>query len=187
MILFGDKFLSDWLEQSTTKYNPLNTIQNSLYNTKYFEVLCEYLYLISSDKEKQNIEKQIQIKKEELDKMSDKVKYFDDLKNKKMKYLREVEKIDKLLNDKDALRKEYIAKNLKLGEGKRMTSVYVYKRLVENRREQCMNKIAELTRAGNPINFMNKKRELEEFIKTGDLNTTKEECILKLQIEFIKV
>ncbi len=187
MILFGDKFLDRWLNESTTKVNNLNIIKNNLYDTKYFENLCKYLYIMSNDKEKQNIDKLVKNSQEELNTMVNKSKYFDDLKDKKMKYLREVERIDKLLNDKDLLRKQYIAKNLKLGEGKRMTSVHVYRRIVENRREVCLNKILELTKAGNPVNFMNRKRELEEFIRIGNINVNKEECVFELQKEFIKI
>ena len=69
MILFGDKFLEQWLDESTTKINNLDNIKRNLYDTKYFENLCRYLYIMSSDKEKQNIEKLVQAKQEELDAM----------------------------------------------------------------------------------------------------------------------
>ena len=59
--------------------------------------------------------------------------------------------------------------------------------MVEKRKEKVVNEISNLTASMNPINYMNKKRELEKFIEINSKDTEeKEEIIIKLQEEFIK-
>lgn len=187
MILFGNKFMDKWLEETSIKINSLNEIKSRLSKTKCFEILCKYLYFISNEKEKLKINKLFREKQEELDKISDKVKYFDDIKLKKLRYLKKLEKIDKLLNDKELLRKEYIDKNLKLDEKNRMATVSVYRKKVEARRKECIDNISELTKIANPVNFMKYKNELQDFVNSFDISEGKEKIILDFQKEFIKV
>lgn len=187
IILFGLEFMDIWMNQTDTKTNQLEFIKKQLSDTKYFDILCKYLKNDLNDKDKNKIDKILEAKRKELEQISDKPKYFDAVKKSKMKYLKEVEKIDKLLNDKDLLRKEYIAKNLKLGEGKRISTLNVYKKMVEKRREVCIDKITYLGKAINPINYINHKRELEEFINNMDSESNnKDDIIIELQVEFIR-
>jgi hypothetical protein len=93
-----------------------------------------------------------------------------------------------LLNSKEALKEELDKKNLKLEQDKQIPNVTAYKKLLEKRRKICMDKISELTNKINPINYINKKRELEEVIKNSSADIAgKEEIIINMQKEFIKV
>ena len=62
-----------------------------------------------------------------------------------------------------------------------------YKKMLEKRKEKVVNEISILTANMSPINYMNKKRELEKFIEINSKDSEdKEKIIIKLQEEFIK-
>ncbi len=152
----------------------------------YFEILCKYLVSGLTIKERSKTDKEIASKIKELEKISDKIAYFENIKNLKLKYLKELEKITILLNNKDLMRKEYITRNSKVESAKRIATIGIYKKMLENRKEVVVNKISELTASMNPINYMNKKRELEKYIEINSNNLqNKEEILIKLQETFI--
>lgn len=188
IILFGLEFMDNWMNATDTEINQLEYIKKNLYNTKFFDLLCKFLNFEVTDKNKTKLEKSIEDKKKELEFISDKPRYFEDIKKRKMKYLKEVEKIDITLNDKELLRKQYEIKNSKLEEKNKIESINQYKKMLEVRREKCLEEIKKLTSAINPINYINYKRELEESINGVNGNDKdKEECLILLQNEFIKV
>jgi hypothetical protein len=187
MLLFGSTFMDEWMLQSDTKTNPLEDIKNYFKSTKYFDYLCKYLNLSLVGKDRISLDKQLDKKIKELEAISDKPKYLENVKNTKMKYLKEVEKIDILLNSKDAMRKEYMQKNAKLTPENRIPTIVDYKKRLENRRKVCIDKIAELTKLINPINYINHKQKLENFIENNSNIENKEDIIINIQKEFIKI
>ena len=59
--------------------------------------------------------------------------------------------------------------------------------MLDKRKEKVVDEISRLTASMNPINYMNKKRELEKFIEINSKSIEdKDEIIIKLQEEFIK-
>ncbi len=187
LILLGLHFLEDWMNETEKNSNKLAKLKKTFANTKYFDYLCKYLLLNLPPKDKVKIDKKIEEKENELKTISDKPKYFELVKKNKMKYLKEVEKIDLLLNNKTLLRKEYMKKNLRLSSDKKIATVGTYKKMLEERRQKCIEKISYLSNAINPINYINHKRELEEYINIHlNLNFNCDELIINLQKEFIK-
>ena len=60
--------------------------------------------------------------------------------------------------------------------------------MLENRKLKVVNLISELTSNMNPINYMNKKRELEKFIEINSQELENvDNIVIKLQEEFIKI
>jgi hypothetical protein len=179
--------MDEWMLQSDTKTNPLEDIKNYFYGTKYFDYLCKYLNLSSVEKDRISLDEQLDKKIKELEAISDKPKYLENVKNTKMKYLKEVEKIDILLNSKEVMRKEYMLKNAKLTPENRIPTIVDYKKRLENRRKICIDKISELTKLINPINYINHKQKLENFIENNSNIENKEDIIINIQKEFIKI
>ena len=188
IILFGINFMDEWMSRSDIDVNSFNEVKKFVSNTKYFDYLIQYLNTELSPKDRAKIDKVLVSKIKELEEISDKATYFEKVKRSKMKYLKEVEKIDILLNSKTALRKEYMEKNKKLDTSRRIPTVGTYRKLIEKRRLVCIDKISELGRNINPINYINHKRELEDFINnSGNNSKDKFEIIINLQKEFIKL
>lgn len=153
----------------------------------YFDWLCKYLVFGLTPKEKAKTNKELALKIKELEKISDKINYFNSIKLEKIKYLKELDKITILLNNRDLMRKDYMAKNIKLPPEKRIATLGTYKKMLDVKKEKIVNKISELSASMNPVNYINKKRELENIIKINSEScNNKDEIIINLQKEFIK-
>ena len=188
IILFGSLFMEDWKSRNNKEIDSFSEIKNYFSKTYYFDLLQEYLICELTKKEKNLNEKELEIKRKELDRISNKITYFEMIKLKKLKYLKELEKITLLLNNKELIRKEYLAQNMKLSEEKRIATLGHYKNMLESRKEKIVTEIAKLTASMNPVNYINKKRKLEKFIQLNDKNdNNKDDIIIKLQKEFIKL
>lgn len=187
VIMFGNLFMEEWKSNSIKDDDSFQNVKKYFSKTGYFETLCRYLVFNLTPKEKAKTNKELDSKIKELEKISDKLVYFEEIKQSKLKYLKELEKITILLNNKELMRKEYLAKNSKLPSEKRIATIGTYKKMLDNRKEKIVEEISRLTSEMNPINYMNKKRDLEKFIEINSENKVgKEEIIIKLQEEFIK-
>lgn len=186
-IMFGNLFMEEWKARDVKDNSPLEEIKKYFAKTNYFEILCKYLVFGLTAREKAKSNKELESKIKELEEMSDKLVYFDNIKKLKLKYLKELEKITLLLNNRELMRKEYLTKNAKLAPEKRISTLGTYKKMLDKRKEKVVTEISNLTASMNPINYMNKKRELEKYIEINSENLDgKEEIVMKLQEEFIK-
>jgi len=186
-IVFGNSFMEEWSKRQTKELDSLNEAKKYFAKTHYFEALCKYLVLGLTSKEKAKTDKELNDKIKELEKISDKITYFEDIKQAKLKDLKELEKLTLILNNKDLMRKEYMAKNKRLSSENRIATLGTYKKMLEERKEKVAIEISNLTAQMNPINYMNYKRELEEFIKINSKEQdNKDEILIELQEEFIK-
>ena len=185
IIIFGIKFMDEWMECSSIQKNPMQDVKKEFLGTKYFDILCKYLYFNSNEKEKKKIDKIIERKKVEYNKISNKSEFFDEITFKKLTYLKQLERIDILLNDKEKLIKKYISVNLKLQENKKFQTVNSYKKMLELKREEYLKQINILGNLMKPVNFINYKKELEDSINFSEYQNP-DEINESLQIEFVK-
>jgi hypothetical protein len=186
-IIFGKTYMDEWMSGANSKNDFMHEIKKYFSATKYYDVLCKFLRTELGVKEEAKANKKLEKVIKELELISDKMVYFENVKKSKMKYLKEVEKIDLVLNNKEFLKKEYEAKNQKLDPDKKIATLGVYKKMLEERREKCLEQISELSKALNPINYINHKRALEQFIKTNTpSNEEKFDILIELQVEFLK-
>ena len=188
VIMFGNLFMEEWKSTNIKENDLLKEVKKCFAKTEYFEILCKYLVFGLTPKEKSKNDKELATKIKELEKISDKMKYFESIKKLKFRYLKELENITLLINNKDLMRKQYIAKNLKLNPENRIPTIGTYKKMLEAKKEKIVYEISNITACMNPINYMNKKRELEKSIKAIEIinGRNKEDIIIKLQEEFIK-
>ena len=91
VIIFGNNFMEEWREKDTVDNNSLNQIEKYFSNTKYFEYLCKYLVFGLTVKEKAKTNKELANKIKELEKISDKITYFEYIKKLKLRYLKELD------------------------------------------------------------------------------------------------
>ena len=187
VIMFGNSFMEEWKDRQNKDIESFTEIKKCFSQTNYLEYLKEYLVLSLTSKEQIKNSKILTEKVKKLEEMSNKIKYFESIKLSKLKYLKELEKITLILNNKDLIRKEYHQKKLKLTPEKRILTLGEYKKMLENRKEKVVNKIADLTYSMNPINYMNIKRDLESFIDINTKKDNKDDVLINIQKEFIHV
>lgn len=189
LMILGEKFLYEWRTYGSTRRDFIQEAKKFIKiftgNEKFIKLLYKYIYITASEKEKIHIETEVLEKNKLLKKMSNKIKFLEDSKNRKLKLTRKVEKIDFILHDEKALQKAFEKNNAKLEEKKKIKSIKKYKKLIELEREKYISEINEVSNLLKPSNFVAKKQELEEYVKFFDIKETEEEILIAFQKEFL--
>ena len=189
LFLFGEEFLNDWKVYASSRRDFLSEMRIILKditgNNDYFNILCKYLYKKSNGQDKEKIDELLKFKIKELKKMENKEKYLEDATEKKKKYTKVVEYIDKVVNDKDLLMKEFSKYNSKLEDKKKVKNIKTFSNMLENERQKYLDEINEASYVLKPTNFLKKVNELKSFEEIYKDKSSKEECLLELQKRFI--
>ena len=118
---------------------------------------------------------------------SERLKLFDDKKNfldqitiEKRQCTKEIERIDKILNNKDLLKEEYYNRNKKLPNKEKIFSVSYLVGILEKERMQLLDKINECNKIILPKEFVEEKNRLEKetnFLNSIAFDLPKEDII----------
>ncbi len=144
-------------------------------------------YVELNPEEKQKI---VEVKtelEEKLTRINDKEQYLENITKEKKKCLKEIEKIDKYINDDLLLKKEYIKQNEVLPQEERVFSLSDFSEKIENRRIYLQRKIEELTETMKPKNYVKEKTKIEKeynFLNEICVENLKEEAFI---FEFVKL
>ena len=189
-MILGDKFLTDWRNYSSNKRDfllELKTYLKSITGTNgYFKKLCQILFLIANGKEKKNLQNILDEKIKRLKQMENKEKFLQDAKNRKLKLTKQVEKIDLMLNDEKILIKQFVKKNEQLEADKRISSLRIFRNMMQKDRETYLNEISEIACLIKPNHFLKEKHELEEYQEIANNKKSIQEEMIALQKEFLK-
>ncbi|MCI8291095.1 MAG: hypothetical protein HFJ25_02415 [Clostridia bacterium] len=117
----------------------------------------------AKEKEKLNVEYKRVLKA--YDKMKDKTSYIYRVSEEKKKLAIEIEQKDIILNDRNALHKEFERRNKDLPEDKKIFNVSDLSERLRVEREKCVKRIRELNEMVKPANYSGLKNELVEKIQ----------------------
>lgn len=189
LFMFEEEFLNDWRVYASSRRDFLNEMRIILKDISgsndYFNVLCRYMYKRTENDEKEKIDNLLKFKIRELKKMENKEKYLEDATNKKKKLTKVVEYIDKVLNDKNLIMKEFSKYNSKLEEKRRVKNIKTFCNMLENEREKYIEEINECSFVLKPTNFLKKVNELKSFEEIYKDKSSNEECLIELQKKFL--
>ena len=129
--------------------------------------------------------------KKDLEKISNKEQYLQELDTEKKKIGKEIKRIDEIMNDTQILRKEFMQGNLR--REKKIFSLSEYTELLQSRREKLLIKLKKCSKLMEPFTYVQMKLKLNENVKLFeelDLNQYNEEKIfnelINLQKSFLK-
>lgn len=171
--IYGEKLQGQFFEQLKKYIIFLGVKYNSEYREKILESLSEL--------------------KEELEKMTDKKQYLDELSNTKTKLTEEIKQIDTILSNENNLKEEYTKRNSKLKNEDKIFSVSHLRLMLEKERKQELERIKDINKIMEPLEFVNIKNKLEVEIKYyTDLQVEKptkevqKELLKQLKVLFCK-
>ena len=144
-------------------------------------------YVELNPEEKQKIMEVKTELEEKLTSINNKKQYLENITKEKKKCLKEIEKIDKYINDDLLLKKEYIKQNEVLPQEERVFSLSDFSEKIENRRIYLQRKIEELTETMKPKNYVKEKTKIEKeynFVNEICVENLKEEVFI---LEFVKL
>ena len=201
-ILIGYKFLNDWIYNKQYIIDYFELLKNELskqYGEKQKQEFIETLNRLSifmaikfNDKLKTKIKRMKQKNDIKLKEIENNEEYIQKLTKEKRKLTKEIKYIDETMNNKYILQEEYEKRNENLELSKKIFSLRILSKMMEEERNEKIEKIEEINRLLNPKNFVKYKKELEEnnkvlqLIDTKDIEKNIEEEIFKLQKIFLK-
>ena len=110
----------------------------------------------------QQLEENQKRKEERLQLFENKKEFLNQITAEKKEYTKQIEKIDRILNNNDLLKKEYYARNEKLPNKEKIFSVSYLVKILEKERTSCLEKIEECNKIILPKEFVEQKKVLEE-------------------------
>ena len=171
-ILFGAKNLLLWRINNNVKIDYLNKFKDNLctkYGKKngedFYNKLIEvslYMYILSDKERRKFIENEKKVLSEEQLLIKDKTKFLDKITELKKKLNKEIEKIDKILNDTVKLNEILENKN---ANRKNKLTLKEYKCKLKKKREEVILKIKRYTNLMNPKKYESNKEEIENKLK----------------------
>lgn len=194
-ILIGNKFLNNWVKDEEVMIDYFESLQEKLeeaygeqLSKEYVELLCKISILLELKFNKDK-EDELRIEKDkvdlELEKMKDNTKFIESITKEKREVEEQIRRIDTVMQDKELLQEEYKIRNEKLPLEKKIFSMRILSKIMQEERQELVKKIEELNNLLVPKNFVTRKKELEhkqEYLKIVDLED-KEKSLDKLKLE----
>lgn len=202
LFLVGYEFLNRWIENKEAILDYMEMFTNTMeklygreLTAEFIKTLGDYSILIEAKFDKKSKEKLIKTKKEIediLDKIKDNRKFVEDITNKKRKLAKEIKEIDKTINDKELIKKEYERRNEKLQLKDKIFSIRILSKIMEDERNEKIEEIEKLNELMKPQKFVEYKEQIEakqkvlEVLETEDIQSKIDELKLKIQKIFLK-
>jgi len=198
LILLGFNFLDNWMKLENQK-DTMEKLEEKL-KTEYDEdtvnKLLNLIYKISiiictgrNKKEKQRLLDEKLWDEKEFERLNDKKKLVAELTRIKKEKAKEIEKIDKMLNDEIALAMEFEKRNENLPKYKKIFSVSNLKTTIRKERKKAISDIDECNKLLDAKNYVKRKQELEkniDLLEQVQNLRNKEKYKIEIQKIFIK-
>ena len=137
------------------------------------------------EKQKEKFIHSLQNDKKTLGEMNKQKKFVENISNRKKEMLKKIRDIDDVLNNQTKLRKEYLEKNSKLPNEKKIFSVSHYEEMLQKERKELLEEIEKCNKYQNPIEFVKIKTELEN--KVNYYESIEKIDIAKLQEKYLQI
>ena len=164
------------------------------------EFLCNFIQISvllksNNDQEyKMNFINEFEKYIQELEKLSNKEKLIVYIAEQKKNIIKEIKKIDKIINNITELKNDFEERNKKLSKDKRIFSISSLAETYEQERNNLLERLKDYNKLVEPTEYLKKKEGLVEktdFYKTLDLQEEKKNNISKklieLQYGFLKI
>ena len=122
-----------------------------------------------------------------------KKEFLEQTTKRKIDINKQIMRIDETINDKELLQKEYVARNEQLSLEKKIFSMRILAKIMEEEKKEKKEELEKLNRIMNPQNFVKYQKELEEKHKYLEVLNSKndekelEKLKIKLQELFLKM
>ena len=179
IFLVGNEFIDKWVNNYDPLIDYFELYKQELekkYGKDIEEKIIKLIIQISiqikankDEKFKEKYENKINQIKDEKELIQNKEKYLEIQASSKKNIEKKIKQLDKVLNDKSLLMKEYENRNNKLELEKKIFSIRVLKNMLKEERTNLINKITELNKEMLPKFFLEKQKLIEQKIFYMDI------------------
>ena len=198
-MIIGYKFLSKWMKNNEFIIDYFELFKEELenrygkeYKNKLIDTISKISILLSVKFNDNKSEELIKIKEEleeEMNKIQNKEKFIEETTKKKIEITNKIKEYDTIINNKNLLQEEYIRRNEKLPLEKKIFSMKILSKIMEQERNEYFKEIEKLNTILNPQKFVKYEKELEEkykYLKVLDTEDIEKE-LDKLKVELQKI
>lgn len=179
--LLGDNVVSKINSNNIKKLKKM--VDKDIYDE--LQKIALRFYFIYDEKQKEKFIHSLQNDKKTLGEMNEQKKFVENISNRKKEMLKKIRDIDDVLNNQTKLRKEYLEKNSKLPNEKKIFSVSHYEEMLQKERNELLEEIEKCNKYQNPIEFVKIKTELEN--KVNYYESIEKIDIAKLQEKYLQI
>lgn len=194
-MLLGSEYINNWMK--TNNIITLQSYFSKLYGkelaAEYVELLTQYsvkFLSIKDEKEKETLSLELESISSQLEKMENKVAFLGEISNNKKQAIKNISEIDKILSNKEVLRKEYEQTNAKLPLEKKIFSITHFSKMLVKQKNEELLKIKDCNELLDPKKYVAKKEELKlNFNIYNTINQSEDEVykkIVRMQEIFIE-
>ncbi len=188
IILLGADFMFQWEHQRSNLPDYVQEMKLSLlkqfgeeHTNEILDAFYGAIYTYPSENPRGKIKAQVEKNKRILKTMEDSEKFLSYIQRQKNVLNKNLSSIDLMLNNDEALVDGFNEQNAKLDKNKQITSIVIFKNILESERIKTIDKFDFFTMLQKPNHFIEYKSELKRQIKTFDENKTTKESIIELE------
>ena len=182
----NNSFIIDYFEMLkdnlTEKYG--ETLERKIISNIIKIAIFEY-HTKNQDCKNETIAESIKIK-EEYEKYKDSSKYLKELGDRKKEISKKIRKIDQTINDKELLNIEYEKRNESLPIDKKIFSMKVLKKIMQEERKKYLEQLEEYAVLMNPQVFLKRNEKLKEYTEYFKITENSEKGIYSEIIDLQK-
>ena len=183
----GEEFLTKWRNDSSPRTDYITGLKKKIekmdpYN-KYFLTLEKLLFKMAPDTVRVSYTPKLNQFVQEFNSMQDKSAYLGSCKKQIQAINKEINKIDILLANPRLLSYDF----QKNGPMNRIYDINKYAKMLVMRKNNYLAQISSIMKMQNPVEFMKRKMHLEHVVEVYQSEETKDELLVKLELEFIKL
>lgn len=198
-IIIGHKFLNKWVKNNEFIIDYFEEFKEQLENkytkeikNKIIDTISKISILLSIKFDNTKKEQIIQIKEKlekEINSIQNREEFIEEKTKRKIEIAEKIKEIDTIINSKKLLQEEYIKRNEKLPLEKKIFSMKILAKIMEQEKEESFKELEKLNGILNPQKFIKYQKELEEkykYLKILEVED-KEKELEKLKVELQKV
>ena len=201
LYLLGQEFIIQWVENESKladyfmlafEYIKQNFGEER--SKKIVSLLCKLVIEIVAEQEETQATLWKKLKKDnnaELEKLSNKQRFLEEITKEKKEITKKIDKIDKIMNNKMLLQQEYEERNERLPNKEKIFSIrHLTNRLVEERQE-LIEQMKQINNLIDPKVYVARKEEVKkrvEFLNSLDIEnkSDRRESLLQLCLLFLE-
>lgn len=172
LYLLGKEFLQEWRENKSNIADYFTLMREKIkeqYGEKrardFATVFCKLAIdlAVAENEEQMIIFKELKKQKnEEYELLSNKNIYLEKMTRDKKAYTKQIEDIDKIINNKELLKEEYSRRNEKLPNKQKIFSISHLTERLEKERKEYLEKIKECNQRIDPVGFVSRKERVKK-------------------------
>ncbi len=201
-ILLGTAFLNEWIYNNEYIIDYMQLLKKELIkkcdkidSLGLIDILSQLSVLIEAKHNKRAKEEILKLKndvEEELEKTQNSQIFIRKITREKIDLSERIKYIDETLNDKQKLKEEYIRRNEILPLERKIFSVRVFSKMLEEEREKYLRRLDKLNNMLTPKKYLKYRKELEEkqkyliILNEENIEHEIEKLIIEVQKEFLR-